>query len=78
MTKINSVQDLMRVLDENPEWMEAVRARVLPRRVLELPDTLDQLSENVEALSQARRDSAIPDCQQDKRHPGNQVDGDDG
>ena len=29
MTTINTIEDLMRLLDESPEWLEAVRARLL-------------------------------------------------
>ena len=37
---INSMQDLVRVLDEHPEWAEALRARLLTRELLELPQRL--------------------------------------
>ncbi|MDD9987541.1 MAG: hypothetical protein OXQ31_14800 [Spirochaetaceae bacterium] len=37
---INSIQDLVRVLDEHPEWVEALRVRLLTREVLELPQRL--------------------------------------
>lgn len=37
---INSMQDLVRVLDEHPEWVEALRVRLLTREVLELPQRL--------------------------------------
>ena len=37
---INSMQDLVRVLDEHPEWAEALRVRLLTREVLELPQRL--------------------------------------
>lgn len=42
MTTINTMEDLMRVLDENPEWREAVRTRVLTRELLELPEKFAQ------------------------------------
>ena len=42
MTTINTMEDLMRVLDENPEWREAVRSRVLTRELLELPEKFAQ------------------------------------
>ena len=35
MTTINTIEDLLRLLDENPEWVEALRARLLTR---ETPD----------------------------------------
>ena len=37
---INSMQDLVRVLDERPEWAEALRVRLLTRELLELPQRL--------------------------------------
>ena len=42
MTTINTMEDLMRLLDGNPEWLEAVRARVLTRELLELPELFRQ------------------------------------
>ena len=45
MTTINNIEDLIRLLDENPEWLEAVRARILTRELIELPQTLAQFIE---------------------------------
>lgn len=39
MTTINTIEDLIQVLDENPEWLEALRARLLTRELLEMPQT---------------------------------------
>ena len=44
MTTINNVEDLIRVLDENPQWLEILRARVLTREVLELPQRLAEFA----------------------------------
>jgi hypothetical protein len=52
MTTINTIEDLIKLLDENPEWLEAVRSRVLTREVLELPERVDLLSERVDLLSE--------------------------
>ena len=38
MTTINNIEDLIRLLDENPQWTEALRARLLTRELLELPE----------------------------------------
>ena len=38
--EIATVEDLVRVLDEHPQWREAVRARLLTRELLELPQQL--------------------------------------
>ena len=38
MTTINTIEDLIRLLDENPQWVEALRARLLTRELIELPE----------------------------------------
>ena len=47
-TTINTIEDLIRVLDENPEWLEALRARLLTRELLELPQRLADFVEATE------------------------------
>ena len=37
MSTINTMEDLIQVLDEHPEWLEALRARLLTRELLDLP-----------------------------------------
>ena len=44
METINSIEDLMRILREKPEWAEAVRNVLLTKALLELPDTLAQFT----------------------------------
>ena len=39
-TKIDTIEDLMRVLDSNPEWLEAMRSRLLTRELLAMPQIL--------------------------------------
>ena len=39
-TTIDTIEDLIRVLDENPAWLEALRARLLTRELLEMPQKL--------------------------------------
>ena len=51
-TNINDIEDLMRILDENPQWVEALRARLLTRELLELPQKFAELSQTVVELSQ--------------------------
>ena len=46
MTTINTIEDLIRVLDDNPEWLEALRARLLTRELLEMPNTLARFMES--------------------------------
>ncbi len=37
-TTIHTIEDLIQVLDENPQWLEAMRARLLTRELIELPE----------------------------------------
>ena len=50
MTTINTIEDLLRLLDENPQWVEALRARLLTRQLMELPETFARF---VETTTQA-------------------------
>ena len=44
MTTINTIEDLFRLLDENPQWVEARRARLLTRELIELPEKFSQFA----------------------------------
>ena len=46
MVVINTTEDFIRAMDENPAWLEAVRSRVLTRELIELPA---RFAEHVEA-----------------------------
>ena len=48
MTTINTIEDLMRLLDESPEWLEAVRARILTRELLDLPGQFARFAETTD------------------------------
>ena len=50
MATINTIQDLLRLLDENPEWVDALRARLLTQEILEMPERLARLEATVERL----------------------------
>ena len=41
---VDTVEDLMRILDEKPEWLVALRSRVLTQELLDLPEKLAQLA----------------------------------
>ena len=41
------MEDLVRVLDENPTWLEALRARLLTRELLDLPQQIAALASEV-------------------------------
>ena len=47
MTTIHTIEDLIRVLDDHPEWMEALRSRLLPRELAELPQTFARFVEEI-------------------------------
>ena len=44
-TDIYTIEDLVRILDDRPDWVEALRARLLTRELLELPNTLAKINE---------------------------------
>ena len=45
MTTINTIEDLVRLLDEHPHWAEALRVRLLTRELIELPEKFAQFVE---------------------------------
>ncbi len=47
MITINTMEDLIRILDERPEWVEALRARLLTRELLELPQNFARFVEEM-------------------------------
>ena len=48
MTTVNTIEDLVRILDERPEWNEALRARMLSRELLNLPQAFAEFAESTE------------------------------
>ena len=42
MTTIHTIEDLLHALDENPDWVEALRTRLLSCELLELPQKFTQ------------------------------------
>ena len=53
MNAIHTIEDLMQVLDENPQWVEAMRVRLLTRELIELPEKFAQLVAKVDSLAAA-------------------------
>ena len=49
MATINTIEDLIQLLDDNPHWVEALRVRLLTRELIELPEKFAQF---VEATNQ--------------------------
>ena len=53
-TTINTIEDLVRIMDNHPEWVEAMRVRLLSREVLELPQTMARLTETVDSFAASK------------------------
>ena len=60
MTTINSQEDLLRALRENPEWKEAVRALILGEELLQLPTRFNAFVEEQRQVNK-RVESDISD-----------------
>ena len=60
MTTINTIEDLIRLLDENPEWLEVLRARLLTRELIDLPEKfaafVESTNNRFEALQKEMHD----------------------
>ncbi len=57
MTTINTIEDLVRILDERPEWNEALRTRMLSRELLNLPQAFAEFAESTERRLATLEDS---------------------
>ena len=57
MTTINTIQDLIRLLRDQPEWAEEVRTIIMTRELLELPATVKSLADSVESLAQSLQET---------------------
>ena len=47
MTAVNDISDLIRVLQEHPEWRQALRDIILDERLARLPQQMDQRLDQV-------------------------------
>ena len=54
MVTIRTTEDFIKAMDENPEWLEAVRSRLLTRELLNLPRRFEELSVFVRQLAAAQ------------------------
>ena len=52
-TTIHTIEDLIRILDDNPEWTDALRARLLTRELIELPEKFSQFVAEVNKFIEA-------------------------
>ena len=48
MTTINNIADLLRIIREQPEWADALRAALLSQELLELPQRLAEFAANTD------------------------------
>ena len=55
MTTINTLDDFLQALDDNPTWRDAVRARILGEDVLQLPAKFDAFVEEQRAFNEEQR-----------------------
>ena len=56
MTTINTIEDLARILREQPTWAEALRALLLTQELLDLPGRFDRFVETQREFNQAQRE----------------------
>ncbi|MFN7162486.1 MAG: hypothetical protein ACK4NB_05445 [Fimbriimonadales bacterium] len=52
---VTDFEDLLRILEEKPEWRQRMREAILGRQWLELPEKFQQLVEVVQSLAEAQR-----------------------
>ena len=50
MFTINTIEDLIQILDEKPEWVDALRARLLTPELLDLPEKFTKFVANMDAF----------------------------
>ena len=53
MATFSTMDELVRILDDDPRMAEALRARVLTRELLDLPETVARLAERMDEFSAA-------------------------
>lgn len=56
-TAINDISDLVRILEEHPEWAETLRSLLLTREMLDLPAALARLTELVNDFIREQRET---------------------
>ncbi|MCX7926443.1 MAG: hypothetical protein N2554_11640, partial [Fimbriimonadales bacterium] len=52
---VQDFEDMLRILEENPEWRQRMREAILTRELLDLPAQFRQLVETVRDLAAAQR-----------------------
>ena len=51
MTTIDTVEDLVKILEEKPEWLDRIRNLMLTDELLRVPQRFDRLTDEVHGLS---------------------------
>ena len=76
MTTINSQEDFLRALAENPQWKEAVRAQLLGDDLLQLPARFDALLDRMDAFveEQKRRNDQMDAFVEEQRRHNDRMD----
>ena len=57
MTTINTIEDLARILREQPTWAEALRALLLTQDLLDLPGRFDRFVETQQKTNEAQQET---------------------
>ena len=57
MTTINTIEDLARILQEQPTWAKALRALLLTQELLDLPARFDRFVEIQQEFNEAQREA---------------------
>ena len=57
MTTINTIEDLVRILREQPAWAEAVRAVLLTEDLLDLPARIDRFVQSQEETNRRQEET---------------------
>ena len=57
MTTINTIEDLARILQEQPTWAEALRALLLTQELLDLPARFDRFVDIQQEFNEAQREA---------------------
>ena len=50
MTTINTIDDFLKILDDHPAWLDAVRVRILGQELLQLPGQVNALAMRFDAF----------------------------
>ena len=50
MTTINTIDDFLKILDDHPAWLDAVRVRIIGHELLQLPSQVNALNKRFDAF----------------------------